>query len=368
MVCADRERFDDADRYFTRSRAIADRTGEVYLEALCLVNHAEVHIARQRFEDARENVERAFGIFEQLGVRAEQAGARRGMGRVERETGHYAEAETSLRSAIALAVAGHSILNEAEATRELALLCQAMGRNQEALALLNAAHGLFGRLDARRDLVHVAGKVAELENAYLVVVREWGQSIESKDRYTFGHCERVARNAIAVARALGLPQDQLTAIRLGAYLHDVGKVKIPSETLNKPGPLTGAEAEIVKLHPVWGLELLEAVEFPWDIKPIIRWHHERFDGKGYPDGLRGEQLPLAAQIVGIADVYDALTTDRPYRPGLSLPETCAEMTTMRDAWAPEVFAAFLRALPELCGERTSAPSAGCAVDSRRYVC
>src|SRR5204863_348392 len=148
-------------------------------------------------------------------------------------------------------------------------------------------------------------------------VREWGQSIESADSYTYGHCERVAQRAVAVARGLELDDTAQTTIRLGAYLHDLGKVRVPHEVLNKPGPLTREEFEIVQLHPIWGLELLAAVEFPWDLKPIIRWHHERYDGTGYPDRLRGDEIPVAAQIVGIADVYDALTTARSYRPAMS---------------------------------------------------
>src|SRR5437660_147405 len=129
------------------------------------------------------------------------------------------------------------------------------------------AHRLFRRLDARVDLVFVGGKVAELETTYFDLVREWGQSIESADSYTFGHCERVAQHAIAVARLVGLDDATETTIRLGAYLHDLGKVRVPHEILNKPGPLTREEFEIVQMHPIWGLELLAAIEFPWDLKP-----------------------------------------------------------------------------------------------------
>ncbi|MBI4503778.1 MAG: tetratricopeptide repeat protein [Gemmatimonadetes bacterium] len=354
MVSADRELWDEADRYFTQSREIAERTGDIYLQALCLVNHAEVHVARQWFEDARRSAEAALAIFDQLGVRAEQAGAYRVIGVVCRETGHLVLAEARLRSAVELAVAAGSVLNEAEASRELALLCQAVGRNQEALTLLNTAHRLFRRLDARRELVHVGGKVAELEGTYLAVVREWGQSIESSDTYTFGHCERVAQNAVAVAAALGLDDQEQTTIRLGAYLHDVGKVKVPLETLNKPGALSREELALVRQHPVWGIELLAGVEFPWDLKPIIRWHHERYDGGGYPDRLQGDEIPLSAQIVGIVDVYDALTSIRPYHPALTLARALAEMTKIRSAWSTPVFEAFLQALPGLSreGERT----------------
>jgi putative nucleotidyltransferase with HDIG domain len=171
-------------------------------------------------------------------------------------------------------------------------------------------------------------------------VREWGQSIESCDTYTFGHCERVARNAVAMARELGLDDQEETTILLGAYLHDLGKVRVPHEILNKPGPLTTPEREIVRQHPIWGIEILANVEFPWDLKPIIRWHHERCDGTGYPDRLVANEIPVGAQIVGIWDVYDALTTTRPYQAALSAEQARAELTRCRAWWSPAVFAAF----------------------------
>src|SRR5439155_1265415 len=151
-----------------------DLETDAYLGGLCLVNHAKVHVARERYEDARHDAEAALAVFDQLGVGSAKADAYRVLGMIYRETGRPALAESRLKSAIELAVGAGSVLNEAEASRELALLYQAMGRNQEALSLLNAAHRLFGRLDARAHLVHVAGKMAELEAAYLAVVREWG--------------------------------------------------------------------------------------------------------------------------------------------------------------------------------------------------
>jgi putative nucleotidyltransferase with HDIG domain len=186
--------------------------------------------------------------------------------------------------------------------------------------------------------------MSDLEGTFLTVVRDWGQSIESADRYTFGHCERVAEYAVAVAQALGLGGIEQTTVRLGAYLHDVGKVRVPHEVLNKPGRLNDAEFELMKLHPVYGVELLEGVEFPWDLKPIIRWHHEKLDGTGYPDRLRGDEIPLAAQIIGIVDVYDALTTTRSYRAAMPRAAALAEMERCRSSWRPDVFAAFERAV------------------------
>jgi putative nucleotidyltransferase with HDIG domain len=347
MISADRNLLSDADRYFSQSLEIAQRAGDVGLQGHCLVNHADVDVQRQMFEDARRKAEASLVLFDQLGDRGSKSTAYRVIGMVYRETGKAPLAESRLKSSIELAAAVGYVLSEAESTRELAILYQGMGRNQEALTLLNRSYRLFQRLDARVDLVNVGGKVADLEGTYLVVVRNWGQSIESTDTYTYGHCERVASFASAVARHAGLDDIARTTIRLGAYLHDVGKVKVPHEILNKPGPLTRDEFEVVQMHPVWGVELLASVEFPWDLKPIIRWHHERYDGTGYPDRLKGDEFPLSAQVVGIVDVYDALTTDRPYRPGMTHETALAEITKCRGWWSPRVFDAFIAALPEI---------------------
>jgi len=175
------------------------------------------------------------------------------------------------------------------------------------------------------------------------VVREWGQSIELADAYTHGHCERVAEYGLLVAQALRLDGNAQTTVRLGAYLHDLGKVKVPHEILNKPGPLTPAEFEVVKQHPEWGLELLQGIDFPWDIRPIIGLHHEKFDGSGYPHGLAGDAIPVEAQIICIVDVYDAITTRRSYREALSTSEAAIQMEACRRWWRPEVYAAFREA-------------------------
>ncbi|HET7565266.1 MAG TPA: HD domain-containing phosphohydrolase, partial [Gemmatimonadaceae bacterium] len=342
MVSADRQLWDDAERYFCESLAIAERSGDVRLRGACLLSHSEVHLARQHYDLARQSAEAALSIFDQLSAQLDKADAYKVLGMVYRETGRLTLAESRLRSAIELAVSTGSVLNEAESSRELAKLYQLMGRNQEALTLLTAAHRLFGRLDARVDLVDVAAKRANLEETYLAVVRDWGQSIESADSYTYGHCERVADYAIDVARALGFDDAEQTTIRLGAYLHDLGKVRVPHEILNKPGALTREEFEVMQMHPVWGIELLATVEFPWDLKPIIRWHHEKYDGSGYPDHLRGDEIPLAAQVICIVDVYDALTTTRSYRGALDKTEALRRMHESKHWWRPDVFEAFMR--------------------------
>lgn len=341
MIASQRGELREAEISLSRSAAIAVRIEDVHLEGLCWLNLAAVSHKAQQFGDALKRAEASLAIFEQLGCQADKADAYKVIGMVLRDTGRPVLAEARLRSAAQMAIQTISVLTEAESSRELALLFQGLGRNQEALGLLNHAHGLFARLKAQVELVDVAGKQQELENTFLLVVREWGQSIESSDHYTHGHCERVADYAVGVAAAMGLDPIQQTTVRLGAYLHDVGKVKVPHEVLNKPGRLTEEEFELMKLHTVHGVELLAGIEFPWDIKPIIRWHHEKLDGTGYPDQLKGDEIPIAAQIIGISDVYDALSTTRSYRPAMPRAQALAEMQRCRGWWRPEVFDAFM---------------------------
>ncbi|HEU4565030.1 MAG TPA: HD domain-containing phosphohydrolase [Gemmatimonadaceae bacterium] len=359
MVNADLGRWEDADRHLRQSLHMADSVGDVHLRGHALLNLTEVYLAGRRYDEARRNAEEALRIFDQIGARRNKSDAYRVLGMVYRETGRAALAESRLRAAIELAADADGILEEAEAARELARLYQDQGRNQDALRLLNRAHRLFRRLDARRDLVAVSAKVHELEGVYLAVVHDWGQSIESADSYTYGHCARVAEFALSVARGLGLDETDLTTIRLGAYLHDVGKVRIPHEILNKPGRLTSEEFAIMQMHPVYGAELLAGIDFPWDIKPIIRWHHEKVDGSGYPDRLRGDEIPLSAQIICVADVYDALTTTRSYRAAMTADEALADMMACRHWWRADVFEAFLEhiAAPAAAGARPLAPEA-----------
>jgi putative two-component system response regulator len=133
-----------------------------------------------------------------------------------------------------------------------------------------------------------------------------------------------------------------TAMLVGAYLHDVGMVRVPHEILRKGQPLTPDENYLLQRHPAWGDELLNTVEFPWPVRPIVRWHHERFDGGGFPDGLSGDQIPIGAQIVGILDEYDSLMTPRFGREALSADKAAWELVSRRSWWSGKVFDAFLR--------------------------
>lgn len=182
----------------------------------------------------------------------------------------------------------------------------------------------------------------QIERRYVALTRFvlW---FESSDSHTYAHCERVAAYASEIASALGMDGAEIGVLRLGAYLHDVGKIRVPQEILNKPGRLTPAEFDVMTMHPLWGLEVLDGVELPPDARASIRSHHEKCDGSGYPDGLRADEIPLHAAIIGVADVYDALTTARSYRPAMSAPAALAVMHARRGWWPPEVYSAFQRA-------------------------
>jgi putative nucleotidyltransferase with HDIG domain len=226
--------------------------------------------------------------------------------------------------------------------RELAILYQRTKRNRETLLALNEAHAIFARLAAARELSDVDGRVQRFEEEFLAIVREWGSSIESADHYTQGHCERVADYACALARDAGVEESVLLWFRMGALLHDVGKITVPSPILNKAGPLSPGEAAVMREHPARGEALIAGIGFPWDIRPMIRHHHERWDGRGYPDRLSGPQIPAAARILCIADVFDALTSTRSYRAAYSAPEAAALMRAdSGTAFDPALLALFL---------------------------
>jgi len=143
------------------------------------------------------------------------------------------------------------------------------------------------------------------------------QSVEHRDKYTGLHCERLATYSISLGRALGLPRNDLLALYRGGYLHDIGKISTPDAILFKRGLLTDEEWEIMRLHTIRGEEICRPMKSLAPVLPIIRSHHERWDGSGYPDGMSGEEIPLLARILQVADIYDALTTARPYKPAFS---------------------------------------------------
>jgi putative nucleotidyltransferase with HDIG domain len=174
--------------------------------------------------------------------------------------------------------------------------------------------------DKQRHIEELQKKQEELAELYLATIKSLALAVDAKDRYTHQHIIRVQRYAVAIAEELGIDGDELQGVRTGALLHDIGKLGVPEHVLVKPGSLTPEEYDMIKRHPEIGASILEPVEFPWPVLPSVRHHHERMDGSGYPDGLKGKEIHLTARILAVADVYDAVTSTRSYREARSHPE------------------------------------------------
>ena len=160
---------------------------------------------------------------------------------------------------------------------------------------------------------------AELAAAYDATIEGWSRALDLRDQETEGHSRRVTEMTVQLARAMAVPEAELVHVRWGALLHDIGKMGIPDRILHKPGPLSEEEWQVMRRHPQYALEMLRPIAFLCPALAIPYCHHERWDGSGYPAGLKGEEIPLAARIFAAVDVWDALRSDRPYRPGLVRP-------------------------------------------------
>jgi HD-GYP domain-containing protein (c-di-GMP phosphodiesterase class II) len=180
------------------------------------------------------------------------------------------------------------------------------------------------------------------------VILSLAQTVELKDPYTRGHCDRVARYAVALAQVAGLSDGMINHIKHGSWLHDCGKIGVPEAVLNFPGRLTEEEFETVMQHPRWGSEVARQARMPDTVINIILHHHERFAGKGYPSGLIGEHIPIEARIVSIADVFDALYSDRPYRKAFDFDRTIEIMHEITEThFDPQLMELFLPIVEEI---------------------
>jgi putative two-component system response regulator len=173
--------------------------------------------------------------------------------------------------------------------------------------------------------------VRSLRHGDEATLRSIAQTIELKDPYTRGHCDRVAAFSLKIAEAMRLPEGTQRAIKHGSWLHDCGKIGVPEAILNRPGKLSAEEFEVVKKHPGWGADVGRQANLPEEVINIILYHHERFDGRGYPTGAKGTEIPVEARIVAVADVFDAMSTDRPYAKGYDREEAMRVMGVLRGA-------------------------------------
>jgi len=266
-----------------------------------------------------------------------------------------------------IAIAGVAVVLALLASFWLArMLTQPIGRISASLAYAGSVRdarvtlpltGSSRELDALTETFNalmssVATAEEQMQAAYTGSIRALAAALDARDPYTAGHSERVSVLSVAIARALGLGAEPIEVIRLGALLHDIGKIGVPDEVLLKPGGLTQAEFDIIKQHPVAGARILRSVPFLVPHIPIVELHHERPDGRGYPYGLRGDDIPLAARIVHVADAYDAITSKRAYRAARPSSEALRELWRFAGTeFHAEVVGALATALPGVTSER-----------------
>ena len=203
----------------------------------------------------------------------------------------------------------------------------------------------------------VKNKTAQLQEMFNATVGGMALIAESRDPYTAGHQHRVAQYACDIAKNMGLPDDQVEAIRISGLLHDIGKIRTPVSLLNRPGKLLKAEWELIKTHPEVGYKILKQIPFPWAIAEIVYQHHERINGSGYPRGLKGDGILLEAQILAVADVIEAISSHRPYRPALPIESAFNEVKNNKGKLFDEtVVDSFLSASKKNNNESLSAVS------------
>ena len=211
----------------------------------------------------------------------------------------------------------------------------------------------LGRLEAEKERVEIEKKhVEQIASLNMRTIEALALAIEAKDHTTHTHLQRVRTYAVEIAKDLGLSSDEIEALRAAALLHDIGKLAVPEHIINKPGRLTPEEFEKMKVHPLVGAEILDRVAFPYPVAPIVRSHHERWDGSGYPAGLAGQEIPIGARILSVVDCLDAMATDRQYRPAIPLDQAMEKVKEKSGTWFdPQVVEVLERRYVEL--ERTA---------------
>jgi putative nucleotidyltransferase with HDIG domain len=217
------------------------------------------------------------------------------------------------------------------------------GYDDESMGLMALQHGcqdylVKGQGDGamiRRTILYAIERKAmeeerrqaanRLRRVLLQTVRSLSLTLEMRDPYTTGHQRRVAQLAVAIGRRLGLSADVIEGLRTGGLVHDIGKIHVPAEFLSRPGKLSVEVHKVIRMHPQMGWEIMRDIEFPWPVADMIRQHHERLDGTGYPQGLKGDEILLESRILAVADVFEAISSHRPYRPALGLDIAAAEL-------------------------------------------
>jgi HD-GYP domain-containing protein (c-di-GMP phosphodiesterase class II) len=342
MLHVDLTQLGHAELSFRGAFTLAERNGDAGLRVKVQINRAELALARQDFDAAHDFCDEAFREYTRLGSESGLSETYKAYGMLYRETGNSQLANTHFLLALKLAQSCGDRVLEAECERERALLDMQEGRHRDALGALNRAHRLFLQLRASREVADIERKLERVERMYLRVAEMLETEVSiSFDSLAVEQYQRVSRYASQLAQAIGFSGRDLTWLRIGAFLYDIGKRSIPVEILNKPGQLDAEELAVARQHVAHSEQVVIDLDPPWDMTSMVRHHHENWDGTGYPDALSGEQIPLAARVLGLADSFTALTSRRSYRKQHSEAEALAIMETeVGTKFDPTLFATF----------------------------
>lgn len=321
ITLAERGILDEALIYFRQAYDTAADIKDASLTLIVNINLADLSLKLGDLVEAKEHCRKAEEYLAESGlITGNLAETRKIAGKICFYEKDYTNALLCFNEAHAICRDIGAQYLEAELLRERGMLYRAMDRHLDALSDLEASYQLYSTLKADGKREQTEEIITSLERLYLEVFDSMAQQVDRKDPYTKGHSDRVAALALLLAKELGLSTHMVKTIVAAALLHDVGKIDIDDDILKKPGQLTKPEYQHIMKHPELGVSLLRGKEFPWDIKPLVLHHHERMNGTGYPLGLKGEDIPLGARVICIADVFDALTSHRVYRKAFDIPQ------------------------------------------------
>ena len=310
---------DEAFAYFQDAYATAEQIKDGSLALIVDINLADLFLKKGDLTKAKVHCQKADAYLQEARlVNGNLVEVKRIAGKIAQADNNHDVALEFFNSALEISRQVGTRFLEADVLLERGKLLRTINRHFDALGDLEASYQIYANLKAEGRREHTEQIISSIENLYLEIFESMAREVDLKDPYTKGHSDRVASLSLLLGRELGLPTSLLKTLVAAALLHDIGKIKVDDSILKKAGKLTADEYRQIMKHPEYGVEQLRAKELPWDVKPLILHHHEKLDGTGYPLGLKGEDIPLGAKIIGVADVFDALTSDRVYRPAYAV--------------------------------------------------
>lgn len=306
--------WDIAESYLQQAFEMAESAGDTLMTGTLELNRAGLHLRRKRFQEARDSCNRSVDVFSRLRSKYWTAEAIKFHGILHRDTGHPEQADACFAVALGLAeVAQHRLL-QAEAQMEWAGMHLKAGRSQEGIMYLNRALRLFSEMQARQEVLDIKERLEKIESLYLSAVKRWStEAFAATQAEQVEHADRVAELSCKIGGELGLTGWDLMVIRVGALIHDIGYTAMPASAL-VPSELASEVHPLLKLHTIAGDAIAKRLDFPDEIRAIVRSHHETRCGTGTPDRLAGLAISLSTQIVAVADAYDRLIHPRGGRP------------------------------------------------------